>query len=233
VRHLRFDPWNATHSLLVGLVCAVLDYAHSTSALIVACSYRGIPALARSTLYAYVDIINLCERPGYCEQLDYLDDLHWKSLSERASAGNNPYLTPLLRSEVFLHGRRLNAASVKAAEKKQVTRLEIGARFELAGLTDEYESGYKLLSAEAHNSPSNARMYFDFLVDPPRLRAWDHDDEGPRLFTLSGSMMVLETVIKATEKVLEYLGHGVAVMADARREFERLLDRVGVDSPSS
>jgi hypothetical protein len=46
-------------------------------------------------------------------------------------------------------------------------------------------------------------------------------------------MMVLETIIKATEKVLEYLGHGVAVMADARREFERLLDRVGVDSPSS
>src|SRR5690242_2036889 len=62
VRHLRFDPWNATHSLLVGLLCAVLDYAHSTSALIVAGSYRGIPALARSTMYAYVDIINRCSR---------------------------------------------------------------------------------------------------------------------------------------------------------------------------
>ncbi len=85
VQNLRFDPWNATHSLLVGLLCAVLDYAHSTSALIVARSYRGIPALARSTMYAYVDIINLCERPGYCEQLDYLDDVHWKALAESAA----------------------------------------------------------------------------------------------------------------------------------------------------
>jgi hypothetical protein len=57
-------------------------------------------------MYAYVGIINLCERPGHCEQLDYLDDLQWKALSESASGGNNPYLTPLLGSEVFLHGRR-------------------------------------------------------------------------------------------------------------------------------
>lgn len=125
VQNFRFDPWNATHGLLVGLLCAVLDYAHSTSALILARSYRGIPALARSTIYAYVDIINLCERPGYCEQLDYLDDLHWKAFFESASAGNNPYLTPLLGSEVFVHGRRRHAASVKVAEKKQVKRLDI------------------------------------------------------------------------------------------------------------
>jgi len=74
---------------------------------------------------------------------------------------------------------------------------------------------------------------FDFLAEPPRLRAWDQDGQGPRFFTLSGSMMILETIIKATERVLEYLGHGVSVMADARREFERLLDQPGVNSASS
>ncbi len=124
---------------------------------------------------------------------------------------------------MFIHGRSLVSAGIKAAEKRQIKRLEIDARFDLGGLSDEYQSGYKLLSAEAHNSPSNARIYFDFRADPPRLRAWDHDDEGPRLLSLSGSMMILETIIKGTEKVLAYFGHGVSVMSDARREFERLL----------
>ncbi len=43
-------------------------------------------------------------------------------------------------------------------------------------------------------------------------------------------MMILESVIKATKKVLKYFGHGVSVMADARREFGRLRERVGDNS---
>lgn len=89
---------------------------------------------------------------------------------------------------------------MKATEKRQVRRLEIDARFELAGLAHEYQSGYRLLSAEAHNSPSNAvctSIFESILLSYERGTTMT---KGPRVLTLSGSMMVLETVIKVIEK---------------------------------
>lgn len=224
IANLRFDPRDPVHQLLIGLLYATVDYAGSVSALIAAQSYKGIPALARSAMYAYVDVVNLCGRSGYREQLELLDDFQWKKILERASAGDNPYLASLSHSDLLVPGRKLHARQLKEAQERQVKKLEIDDRFRLAGLHHEYESAYSLLSADAHNAPSSVRMYFDSTYDPPRLRPRRREAENG-VFVRSGSMMVAETVLQATEKVLGSLQHGMAVMGEARREFERLCDR--------
>jgi Family of unknown function (DUF5677) len=128
--------------------------------------------------------------------------------------------------ELLPVGRRKNAQELKVLQSKGVDKLDIDERFKRAQLTNEYESMYAILSAEAHNNVSSMQSRY---IDWDEKRAWivgageggshSHHYEEPCTLTMS------EIVIQSMEKVLKLLGHGTAVMAPARLQLEHIWKR--------
>jgi hypothetical protein len=230
---LRFDYRDLRERYSVLLLWAVLDYAHDIIALIRARRYGAISLITRSALDAYADIANLGDHHDYWEHLAVADASKWKQLHE-AAGGGNPMLKDLRESELFPVARRKNAKELKALKKKGVRMLEIGERFELAGLTNEHESGYAILSSEVHNNVSHLQSrYIDsdetgsWLIAPGRTSSHSQRYED------AGTLHMSEIVILSTEKVLRLLGHGTAVMRPASSQLERIWRRVQAQDAKS
>ena len=130
-------------------------------------------------------------------------------------------------------GRRQNAQELKALQAKGVDKLDIDERFRRAGLTNEYESTYAMLSAEAHNNVSGLQSrYIDWdddrawIVDVGKESTHRHHYEEACTLTMS------EIVIQSAEKVLSLLGHGTAVMSPARSQLARIWKRAQAEDES-
>jgi len=223
---LRFDFYDPRHRYAVLLLWTVLDFARDVIALAQVARYGAIAILTRSALDAYADIANLGDHPDYWEHLAAADASKWKQLLERASRGGNPMLKALSEDELLPLGRRKNAQELKALQAKGVEKLDIDERFKRAQLTDEYESMYAILSSEVHNNVSGLQSkYVDWdddsvgLVPTGETSSHSHHYEEPCVLTMS------EIVIQSTEKVLELLNHGTAVMSPARSQLEHIWKR--------
>jgi hypothetical protein len=106
--------------------------------------------------------------------------------------------------------------------KRGFSKLDIKERFERAGLTDEYDSVYQMLSAEAHNNISHLRSrYFCLIDDRIVLRKTVKGMLPGHRYEHACTLSISEIVIRSTEKLLRRCGHGVAVLSDANRKLER------------
>jgi hypothetical protein len=220
---LRYDFYTPTDRYAVLLLYATLDHGRSVIALAEAGTYTAIPIVTRTALDAYADIANLCDHPRYWENLKAADASKWKPLLERASQGDNPVLKAFSEDELLPIGRRHNSQELKELRARGVESLGIETRFERAGLTNEYESMYAILSAEAHNNVSNLQSrYIDWnderawITKQGEVSAHQHHYERPCTLTMS------EIVIRSAEKVLRLCGHGAAVLCEANTELERI-----------
>jgi hypothetical protein len=219
--NLRFDFYNSQQKVCIGLFQAVIEYAKAVHEIVLRRLFYAPTALHRAALEAYVDIVNASEDRGYCEHLEAADSLSWKRLLERASAESNPLLKEIAEAEFFETARRMHSERVRQLEKKGVKKLEPAERFQLAGMTDEYEAAYAMLSAEAHNNVSFiTNHYFDVRAEPPMLRI-------PGSRPTSGAPVAVtlnmaEIALSSTDRVLCLCGHGTAVLASTRRELERI-----------
>jgi hypothetical protein len=144
---LRYDFYAQRDRYSVLLYYAILDHARSIAALADAQTYSAIPIVTRSALDAYADIANLADHIRYWEHLEEVDASKWKPLLERASRGGNPALRGLAESDLLPHGRRQFSKDLKELRAKGVSTLGAEERFQRAGLNNEYESMYSLLSA--------------------------------------------------------------------------------------
>lgn len=230
----RYDFYEPRDRYAVLLLYRIIDQARAVVALAEANAYVAIPIVARSALDAYADIANLADHPRYWENLDAIDASKWKPLLERASQGRNLVLKALSEDKWLPVGRRKYAQELKELRAKGVEALGVDVRFERAGLTNEYESTYAFLSAEAHNNISNLQSRY---IDWDDEKAWmtpqgvmstrSHEFELPCTLTMS------EIVLRSTEKVLKLFGHGVAALSGPNRELERMWQRAQAEESGS
>jgi hypothetical protein len=223
---LRFDFYEPRHRYAVLLLRVVLDHARDVVALNKAARCGGVALITRSALDAYADIANLGDHANYWEHLVAADASSWKPLLERASQGKNPVLKALSEDEVFPMGRHHYAQELKALQAKGVKKLDIQDRFRRAGLTNEYEATYAILSAEAHNNVSGLQSRY---IDWDENSAWiiDIGEESRHRhhYETACTLTMSEIVIQSTEKVLQLLGHGTAVMSPARSQLDQIWSR--------
>jgi hypothetical protein len=222
----RYDFYEPRDRYSVLLLYRIIDQARAVVVMAEATAYVAIPIVARSALDAYADIANLGDYPRYWENLDAVDAIKWKPLLERASRGGNPVLKALGEDKLLPIGRRKYAQELKELRARGVEALGVDVRFERAGLTNEYESTYALLSAEVHNNISSLQSRY---IDWDEERAWmtkqgvtskhSHEYELPCTLTMT------EIVLRSAEKVLRLFGHGVAVLSRPNRELERMWQR--------
>jgi len=227
IQQIRFDAYNPTDRYLVSMLLAVKDYAIGVLALGEARATAALPGTVRSALDAYVDIANLCDHTNYWQHLEAADANSWSKVLQAASTGKNPYLKAISESDAFIPGRSREATRLKELAVLGIRKLEIGERFEKAGLKNEWESAYSLMSAEAHNNVSHlVTRYFDLVSDEIGLRQPGNEMLESPGFDLSNTLLMSDILLHSTEKVLRHCGHGVAVLATARRQFEPLAERV-------
>jgi hypothetical protein len=218
---LRCDFDQMRDIYIVGMLRALIAYARSVLALVHAREFAGIPVITRSALDAHVDIANLCAHSDYWKQLDALDTAEWTRILERASEGSNPYLRALAQDPSFVEGRKLFAERRRILEKHRIERPTPEKRFELAGLKVEYQAVWSILSAEVHNNVSHLRTKY-FVVDGDMIRAKDRASGDGQNWEHSCSLHMSELVLESTERVLRYCQHGIGVLSDARRDFDRI-----------
>ena len=164
--------------------------------------------------------------------LEAADARSWKKVLEQASKGSNPYLEKLSEEEYFAKGRRLQSERVRELEKKGVTKLEVEERFKRAGMTLEYEGGYSILSAEAHNNISFIiNRYFDLRPSQPVLRHQGEISPEQHRLDKACTFNITEIVLMSAERVLRLCGHGVAVLSPANSEFDRIMARISAPRP--
>ncbi len=220
---LRYNFYDPRDRFSVLLVYAVIDDARAVLALVRAGALAGTPIVTRSALDAYADIANLSDHPEYWQSLQVADAEKWKKLLERASQGENPVLKQITLSASLPIGRKQNARELDQLRLEGGKSLGIGERFKKAGLTDEYESVYAILSSEAHNNVSYLQSrYIDYddqsawITTPVETSRHAQRDGRSTLLTMG------EIVLRSAEKVLRLFGHGIAVLSTAERELQRI-----------
>jgi hypothetical protein len=220
---LRYDFYAQRDRYAVLLLYAVIDDARAVVALAKAGTHSVIPIVTRSALDAYADIANLCDHADYWKYLEEADASKWKKLLEHASRGDNPALKNLSEDNVFPIGRRQYSQDLKTLRAQGVGSLGIETRFERAGLTNEYESIYGLLSAEVHNNISTLQSrYLDWDDDRAWITAHGESSDHQHHYEPPCTLTMSEIVIRSTEKVLRLFGHGIAVLSAANSELERI-----------
>ena len=220
---LRYDFYAQRDRYSVLLYYAILDHARSIAALADARAYAAIPIVTRSALDAYADVANLADHPKYWEHLEEADASKWKPLLERASRGGNPALRGLEESDLLPQGRRQFSQELKELRARGVSTLGAEERFQRAGLTNEYESMYALLSAEVHNNISTLQSrYIDWneesawITEQGKSSEHGHHYESPCVLTMG------EIVIQSAEKLLRLFGHGTATLSQVNQELARI-----------
>jgi hypothetical protein len=223
IPQIRFAIYDPTDRYLIVMLLAVRDYARGVIAMGDAGTTTALSGAVRSAVDAYVDIANLCDHSEYWKHLEAADASSWSKVLQAASRPGNPYLKAIRESEYLQAGRSSYADRLKELSSLGISKLEIGERFRRAGLENEYESAYSLMSAEAHNNVSHLlSRYFDLSGDELGLRQPGQETlESPR-FDLSNTLVMSDILLHSTEKVLRHCGHGVAVLAEARARFEPL-----------
>jgi hypothetical protein len=219
--NMRFDFFNAQQRVCVGLLCTIIEYAGAIHAVVSNGMTFAPTTMHRAALDSLVDMILVCADLNYCENLELADAVPWLRMLGIASAGKNPLLKAIAESESFEQGRSMYAERVRILKRSQVRLYTQKERYERANMSHEYEAAYSMLSAEAHsNSSFIVNHFFDLSMDLPRLRAaGERSGTGSPLATL---LNMSEILINASDLTLGICGHGIAMMAPARSELERV-----------
>jgi len=161
-KHLRFDKTHPWHRGLVALYGALIEYSDSLIHLVEHKKSGAIPVIFRSLMEAYVDFKNLAEDRRYGNYMEASYSKEWLRVLENASGSDNPYLAAIGGDPNL--GRQVEAERGKLADLRTngFQPLSQYAKFEKAGMGEEYRSIYNFLCAHSHN---NIRSLIDRFIE--------------------------------------------------------------------
>jgi Family of unknown function (DUF5677) len=160
--HIRFDKRHPRHVHLIGLYGTLVELCGCLLALVEQKLRTGVPPIFRAIFEAYVEFKNLHAVPEYGYYMESSSAQACIKLLEEAKKGLNPCLADmnkLLDLDAAIAQYQTTLDTLKA---KGFAPLSIFARFQRAGLTNEYRSLYNLLSTNAH---SNINALVDRHID--------------------------------------------------------------------
>lgn len=151
-KHLRFDKKHPWHRNLIALYGAVIEYTDTLLHLVKAGKTVSIPVVMRSLIEAFVDFKNLAEEPAYGNSMEASYHSEWLRLLRSADRTENPYLesigkVPDLTAQIQGHEERLETLN-SMGHRPMLNR----AKFEKAGMLNEYLSIYNFFCSHSHNN---------------------------------------------------------------------------------
>lgn len=173
----------------------VLETASACLALLKANECSALPALLRSLLEAYVDLVNLCRCPEYIFRMQaaFLSEQSRVLKVAIESGDSNPYLEALAAAEgVYDHAQKVEK-ELRDLKGRGLGPLKIKERFEGAALTEMYESIYALLCQHSHNNLNILeRRHLEISGDDHRVayfQPWNREALLPYVDTIAGALV--------------------------------------------
>ncbi|MGR9168849.1 DUF5677 domain-containing protein [Rhizobium sp. KDH_Rht_773_N] len=144
-----FSQGNPLHRTIMSLYASIMEQTYNALVLLRADQHATLDIILRSTLEAYVDLINLCNDPEYLKQMQASFHDQWIKLAQYGVRGGNPFLIKFENSadasqRLAEHQAELAALGVKP--------MSIYEKFRLAGFEQIYQSVYNSLCNESHNN---------------------------------------------------------------------------------
>lgn len=192
---LRFARKHPQQLYCICLHGTVLETASACLTLLKANECSTLPALLRSLLEAYVDLVNLCRCPEYVFRMQaaFLSEQSRVLKVAIESGDSNPYLEALAAAEgVHDHAQKVEK-ELHELRTRGLGPLKIKERFERAALIEMYESIYALLCQHSHNNLNILeRRHLEISNDDHRVayfQPWDREAILPYVDTIAGALV--------------------------------------------
>ncbi len=151
-----FDNTKERNLYSVALLVTILELSESCIVLMSNSILSAVPAVFRSLLEAYVDLINMINVDYYYKIMEatYLKE-RTRTLGEAIKKGkSNPYLEVLSSKEDIVDIYQSSLEKLTCLKNDGYLPIKIRKKFELAKADDLYVSVYSILSDESHNNLS-------------------------------------------------------------------------------
>lgn len=180
---IEFNKGSTLDRTIMSLYATILEQAYDALVLQRAGQHVTLDIILRSSLEAYVDLINLCSDSNYYQQMQASFHEQWIKLAQHGVKGGNPFLNGFENSEDAV--AQLKWHEEQLAELG-VAPLNVFERFRKAGLEDVYRSIYNSLCNETHN---NIRA-----LTNRHFRLNDHDEPEITIFAPAEKLDLISTL---------------------------------------
>ncbi|WP_168350128.1 DUF5677 domain-containing protein [Rhizobium leguminosarum] len=140
---LRFDKRSELARTIISLYLTIIEQCDSQVALIKLGKYAGVEAIFRSTLEAYIDLVNLIKDDAFLDHMKASHSDQWIKLAKEAMNGGNDFLATFSRTPENKQILADHESDIKAFKERGIHPLTVKQRFERAGKGDMYTSVYK------------------------------------------------------------------------------------------
>lgn len=151
---IRFSRKNAQQLYCVALLETIVEAYSAIVTLVQVGNCSPIPAIGRTVLEAYIDLINLSENHNYTKHLEaaYLKEQIRVLDAAVKSEGKNPWLVGLAKSPGIAAKLSQIRNELEFLNKSGFAKLNVDERFKRAGFLDMYRSVYAELCIHSHNN---------------------------------------------------------------------------------
>lgn len=188
IAHIHFDTDDFLSKTIIALYASVIEQTGSALTLLKAGQHVGVNIILRSTLDAYIDLINLMADPTYLDQMRASYHKEWVKMLEPGLNGDQPFLAPYEVDELAksLEHHRSELAMLN---QRSVKPLQARARFEKAQMLSVYHTVFNALSADSHNNiRALMNRHFRISNDGTEVvifKSLEKEDLAPALFCLT------------------------------------------------
>lgn len=151
IKGIEFDKDSLYHCIIISLYASIIEQTGSAITLLKAGRYTGVNIIERSSLEAYIDLVNLVKDPGYLQQMKAAWHKEWLKLSNAGLAGDSEVVKSLpqgdLNEAISYHQRSFDRLKAKG-----IKPLMPAERFARADQRSLYETIYNELCADSHNN---------------------------------------------------------------------------------
>lgn len=209
-----FNQGSPLDRTIMSLYVTMMEQTYNALVLLSAEQHATLDIILRSTLEAYVDLVNLCNDPEYLKQMQASFHDQWIKLAAHGVRGGNPFLIKFENSTDASNRLAEHRANLKVLG---VSPMNIAEKFKLAGFEHIYQSVYNSLCNESHNNIRALTLrHFRFDENEnPQLVMFAQPDQDSLNGTLSG---FLSAVSDTTHIVHRYFNTKAQAEVEQFRE---------------
>lgn len=213
---LKFDSADKGDLYSIMLYASIVELANGACRLIAAGEPTGVGTVTRMALEALVDLRNLASDPEYINYLELRSLKEWQQTYELAESGNS-YVAAIVDEPTFQEQKQATAQQIQALHKQGFRQLSAEARFERAGMEENYGGMYRWLCSDTHNSLRglmlrHVRVSGDGSAEICILREPEPGDNLKEIDALCGFL------ISASQLAHQCFGNGAKVIDDLEGE---------------
>lgn len=152
LKQLKFDKADERSRIIIALYCTVIEQASSQIILLKANRIAGIEIMYRSTLEAFIDLVNLTKNADYLDNMKAAYSKEMVKLMADVVKDDSPFLSSSEEGEKNAAMLSRHKQGLEDFTGRGVRQLNVSERFTAAEFGLVYSTVYRALCRESHNN---------------------------------------------------------------------------------